>query len=138
MESTLMLVLTTLVELALLGAVAFFFIRLKKSEHILQTIQARQIEFVNKLHFNAQLETELMQSFERRQVELARLDELLAEKSRQLGQLVKNAETFTKSPRFLRQVILDGHGEGRMPAELARSTGLSVDEVELILSQSGN
>lgn len=134
----LLLVFFSLTELALLGMVGAFFLRLKRSEALVQSLQARQVELVNKLHVNAQLEQELVQSFRKRQEELSRLDRLLEERTKQLQALVRQAENYTRSPQFLRQIILTGHGEGKPVQALARATGLSVDEVEIIISQAGN
>jgi hypothetical protein len=36
----------------------------------------------------------------------------------------------------LRQVIISGNRQGKSPKELAKTTGLSVDEVELIIDQN--
>lgn len=139
MELThLLLVFFSFTELALLGVVGAFFLRLRKSESLVQSLQSRQVELVNKLHVNAQLEQELVQSFRNRQEELSRLDRLLEERTKQLQALVRQAEAYTRSPQFLRQIILTGHGEGKPVQALARATGLSVDEVEIILSQTGN
>ncbi|MEF2145006.1 MAG: hypothetical protein V3573_06135 [Desulfovibrionaceae bacterium] len=136
MELTdLLLVLFTLVELLLLSVVVAFFLRLKKSESLISTLQSRQEEFLNKLHFNAQLEHELVQSFRQRQDRLAELDEQLEKQTVHLEKLLKDAREFTKSPSFLRQIILTGHKEGASIKELARSSGLSIEEVQLILDQ---
>jgi hypothetical protein len=53
-----------------------------------------------------------------------------------MRRLLEQAETFTKSPQFLRQTILSGSKRGLSVQALAQSTGLSTDEVELILDQS--
>ena len=90
-----------------------------------------------KLDFNAKLEQELVGSFQRRQAELAELDQKLEERSRQLEKLVRKAEEFTRSPDFLRQVIVNGARRGQSPQALAKATGLSLDEVELILTRQG-
>lgn len=134
--STPLLLLFSVIELALLSVVILFFVRLKKSEKLLSHIQANQESFVNKLRFNAQLEQELMDSFKKRQAELLTLDEELEKKSDELRKLIKQAQEFTRSPQFLRQLILTGHREGKSAQLLAQKTGLSVDEVELIIDQS--
>ncbi len=100
-------------------------------------LQSRQQEFINKLQFNAQLENELVNTFEKRQEELSRLDQQLEEKSKKLEKIIKQAQEFSKSPQFLRQIILTGHRSGKSPSQLAKSTGLSIDEVELIIDQGG-
>ncbi|WP_022661890.1 hypothetical protein [Paucidesulfovibrio longus] len=138
MDATgLLLVGFTILELLLLCVVVAFFMRLKKSEAIISTLQSRQEEFLNKLHFNAQLENELVRSFQQRQERLGELDRQLETQAQRLEKLLAKAREFSKSPSFLRQIILAGHKDGVAPQELARSTGLSLEEVQLIIDQSG-
>lgn len=134
--SGILLVIFTVVELMLLCVVVAFFMRLKKSEAIISTLQARQEEFLNKLHFNAQLEQELVQSFRQRQDRLAELDGQLETQTKKLEKLLAQAREYGKSPSFLRQIILAGHKDGATPRDLARSTGLSLEEVQLIIDQA--
>jgi uncharacterized protein HemX len=136
--STLLLVFFSLTEIALLCIVIAFFVRLRKSEALLSRIQAKQEEFINRLHFNAQLENEMVATFEQRQGELAELNDELENKVRQLKKLMRQADEYTRSPQFLRQIVLDGHKSGKSPAQLARKAGLSLEEVELIINQSRN
>lgn len=131
----LLLVFFSITEIFLLVAIIFFFIRLKKSEELVTQLQSKQQEFINKLHFNAQLETELMNTFEERQEELAKLDELLDRKTKKLKKILSQAEEFSRSPQFLRQIIITGHKEGKPVNRLAKATGLSIEEVELIIDQ---
>lgn len=133
--SNLLLILFSITELVLLSVVIFFFVRLKKSEALVANLQARQEEFVNKLMLNAQLEQELVQTFEARQKELTKLDQQLEEKALRLKKIVKQAQNLSNSPQFLRQTILSGHKNGRSVKELAEMTDLSRDEVELIIDQ---
>ncbi|WP_027180437.1 hypothetical protein [Maridesulfovibrio bastinii] len=135
--TTLLLILLSLTELVLLTVVILFFIRLKKSESLLMELQSKQQEFINKLHFNAQLENELVNTFEKRQAELSILDKQLEEKSAKLEKIIKQAQEFSKSPQFLRQIILTGHRAGKSASQLAKGTGLTLDEVELIIDQGG-
>lgn len=132
------LVLFSLIELFLLVLVVVFFVRLRKSEALLNQLQAKQAEFLHKLQFNAQLEQELISSFESRQSELLDLDQQLEERSERLKKLIKQAEKFCNSPQFLREIILAGHKEGKSVAALSKATGLSTEEVELIIDQSGD
>ncbi|MBN2141322.1 MAG: hypothetical protein JW718_10000 [Desulfovibrionaceae bacterium] len=134
--SNLLLILFSITELVLLGVVIFFFLKLKKSEGLLLKIQANQDDFINKLRFNAQIEQELIQTFELRQEELMKLNEALEQKSRELKRLLDQAHEYSRSPQFLRQIILAGHARGESPQDLARATGLSVDEVEIIIDRS--
>ena len=49
---------------------------------------------------------------------------------------MKEAQEFSRSPDFLRQIIVNGSRRGQSPLALAKATGLSLDEVELILVQN--
>lgn len=126
----------TLVEFALFIMLLRFFRRLQKSEQLLTELQANQNSILDKLALNASLEQELMRSFAQRQQELTQLDLLLEERSSDLRKLLEQAEGVCRSPQFLRELILSGYRRGQTPGQLARSTGLSVEEVELILSQN--
>lgn len=128
---------STLVELVLLGLAIVFFGRLKKSEALLHSLQNRQQEFLNKLEASSRLEKEMISSFSERQEELIVLEEKLRLRVTEMRRLLEQADNFTKSPQFLRQIILSGYGRGQSAEALARATGLSVDEVELIIDQPG-
>lgn len=136
--TNLLLIACSLIEVVLLFVVAAFFSRLKKSEVLLTRLQSQHEAFVNKLTFSAQMEQEMIQTFAKRQEELSRLDATLEERAAELKGLVEHAEAFCRSPRFLRQVILAGSEQGKKPEELAKTTGLSVEEVKLILDQAGD
>ena len=137
MQITALLLLTlSVTELALLFVIIAFYLRLRKSEALITRMQTKQEEFLNKLRANAQLEQELVDSFDRRQDELARLDGQLTERVVVLNKLLKQADEYARSPQFLRQVIISGNRQGKSPKELAKTTGLSVDEVELIIDQN--
>ncbi|WP_319759158.1 hypothetical protein [Maridesulfovibrio sp.] len=130
-----LLIFFSVTEIALLITVIFFFLRLRKSEELVTQLQTKQEEFVKKLQFNTQLENELMNSFAERQEELAQLDMMLDRKSKKLKKILSQAEEFSRSPQFLRQIILTGHKEGKPISRLAKATGLSIEEVELIIDQ---
>ncbi|MBI9111524.1 hypothetical protein [Maridesulfovibrio ferrireducens] len=130
-----LLIFFSITEIILLIAIIFFFLRLKKSESLLNQLQSKQEEFINKLHFNAQLENEIVSTFEQRQLELAQLDLLLDNKTKKLKKILAQADEFAHSPQFLRQIIITGHKEGKPVSRLAKATGLSTEEVELILDQ---
>jgi len=134
--TALLLLALTVTELALLFVVIIFYLRLRKSETLIARMQTKQEEFLTKLRANAQLEQELVDSFERRQDELSRLDGQLTERVVILNKLLKQADEYARSPQFLRQVIISGNRQGKSPKELAKTTGLSVDEVELIIDQN--
>jgi uncharacterized protein HemX len=130
-----MIVLFTLAEMALLGAVLFFFVRLKRSETLLTKLQSNQEKLLLQLHQNAQLEQELVATFAQRQSELRTLDQRLEDRAETLRRLLEQAEGIVRSPQFLRELILNGRKKGLSPQKIALSAGLSVDEVELILAQ---
>lgn len=130
-----LLIFFSATEIILLIAVILFFMRLRKSEELVTKLQSKQQEFINKLHFNAQLENELMNTFEERQDELAKLDYQLDQKTKKLKKILAQAEEFSRSPQFLRQIIITGHKEGKPVTRLAKATGLSTEEVELIIDQ---
>ncbi|KAF5040409.1 hypothetical protein DSECCO2_533820 [anaerobic digester metagenome] len=112
-----------------------FYVKLKKSELLVRALQDKQQEFLQKLDFNARLEKEIVETFSKRQEELALLEDKLHQRSTEMRRLLEQAENFTKSPQFLRQTILSGFRRGQSAQALAQATGLSVDEVELILDQ---
>jgi len=126
---------STLIEALLLVLAGLFYVKFKKSEALLHTLQSRQQEFLQKLDFNARLEQEIVASFAKRQEELAALEEKLQNRAHEMRRLLEQAENFTKSPQFLRQTILSGFKRGQSVSALAQATGLSVDEVELIIDQ---
>jgi len=126
---------STLMEVLLIVLAVVFYGRLKKSELLVRSLQTRQAEFLQKLDANARLEKEIIETFARRQEELSALEEKLQFRATEMRRLLQQAENFTKSPQFLRQTILSGSKRGQSPEALAQATGLSVDEVELILDQ---
>ncbi|MDQ7830904.1 MAG: hypothetical protein RDU30_04170 [Desulfovibrionaceae bacterium] len=136
-ESYLILFLT-LSELALIVLVVLFFSRLRRSEGLLHRLQNNQEQLLEKLRLNAQLEQELVSSFKRRQAELMALDEQLEQRRMDLDRLLKQAREVSRSPQFLRQVIVNGHKKGQSIGALATSTGLAPDEVRLILEQASS
>lgn len=138
MSMELLLVLLTVFEVLLLGLVIVFFLRLRKSEEVLSKLRDKQEELLNKLRFNTQMERELVASFEERQAELAALDQALAARAKELSKLLKQAQEMSRSPEFLREIVLTGHRRGKSAQELARSTGMSVDEVEFIIEQAAS
>lgn len=131
-----LLAAVSLMELVLLALVIVFFFRLKRSEKSMNDLARKHDQMLNKLTFNAELEQELVSSFETRQQELVELDKELAAKAKELKKLIKQAESMSKSPDFLREIIFEGRRQGRTYTEIARSTGLSVEEVELIIEQA--
>ncbi|MDR0828352.1 MAG: hypothetical protein LBN33_10875 [Desulfovibrio sp.] len=113
-----------------------FFIRLRKSEELLVQLSRGQQGLMDKLRLNSELERELVQSFTVRQAELQRLNGELESHAASLRSLLEQAEKISRSPQLLRELIISGKKKGLGPAQLAKSVGLSVDEVELILAQT--
>jgi uncharacterized protein HemX len=129
------LAVSTAVEVLLIVLAIVFYLKLRKSELLVRSLQNRQQEFLQKLDFNSRLEKEIVESFTKRQEELSLLEEKLNQRTTEMRRLLEQAENFTKSPQFLRQTILSGFRRGQSAQALAQATGLSVDEVELILDQ---
>ncbi len=134
--SNLLLILFTFSEIVLLVVVILFFLRLKKSESLLSGLQAKQEEFIKRLQFNTQLENELVSTFAQRQQELVAINNDIEKRATELKKLVDMANEYSKSPQFMREIILNGHRSGKSPVQLAKSTGLSLEEVELIIDQA--
>ncbi|GAB7081016.1 hypothetical protein [Megalodesulfovibrio paquesii] len=135
MPQWIILVLTA-AEVLLLVLVAFFFMRLKRSEQIVLELQENQERLLQRLQFNAQLEHELVSSFTQRQQELVMLSENMERRTEELKLLLEKAERITRSSQTLRQMVIQGHRHGQSPKALAHATGLSLDEVALILKQA--
>jgi uncharacterized protein HemX len=132
-----LLALVTVFELVLFLLLLSFFRRLRRSEELLLKLQAGQTSLLANLEQNARLEKDLISSFVERQGELKRLDMQLEERAAALTRLLNQAEAVSRSPQFLRELILSGARQGKPPLELARAVGLSLDEVKLILAQAG-
>ena len=103
---------------------------------MLSRLQANQEDLLARLHRNAELELELVATFEQRQAELRILEQRLADRAESLRRLLEQAEGIVRSPQFLRELILNGRKKGLTAQKIALSTGLSMDEVELILTQA--
>lgn len=139
MNETIFLILIiacSLLELLLLAGALFFYFRLKHSESLLNTLQDNQQSLLARIEMNARLEREIVATFAQRQAELRELDGKLEERARDLRRLMEQAEGIARSPQFLREIILNGRKKGLSPRQIARNSGLSVDEVELILAQN--
>lgn len=134
--SDILLILFTASEIVLLGVVIIFFLRLRKSEALLSGMQTKQEEFIKRLQFNTQLENELVATFEQRQLELAEISEKVEKRTAELEKLVDLANDYCKSPQFMREIIINGHKAGKSPVQMAKGTGLSLEEVELIIDQA--
>ena len=130
------LVAASAAEVLFLLILFWFFSRLKRSESLLNELQANQERLLAKIDINSQLEQELMESFGARQQELMQLDAQLEERSKELKRLLSEAKGVTRSPGLLREIITSGYKAGRSKVELAKSTNLSIDEVSLILSKN--
>ena len=134
--SQLILLFISVSEVLLLILLVVFYLRLRKSEALLNTMQAGQEALVAKMHFNAELEQEIVESFAKRQKELQSLEHQLETRAQELRSLLEQAEAVSRSPQFLRELILTGRKKGQTIPQLAKATGLSIDEVELILMEA--
>lgn len=132
-----LLVIISIAELFLFFLLLRFFVRLRKSEALLLQLSEDQQSLMDKLRTNAELERELMQSFSLRQSELQQLNSRMESKAQELHALLEQVETASRSPQFLRELIIKGSRKGRTPPQLAKATGLSLDEVQFILAQAG-
>lgn len=132
----LILIVISLAEIALFVLLLRFFNRLRKSEQMLLSLSEDQQALMDKLRTNAELEKELVQTFAMRQASLQQINLQLEERSAELRGLLEQAQAMSRSPQFLRELIISGARKGRTPEQLAKATGLSLDEVELILAQA--
>ena len=128
--------LVTLAECVLIVLVLLFFGRLKRSEALIFRLQSNQEQMLERMYRNAALEQELVASFAQRQEQLQTLNQKLEDRATTLQRLLEQAEGITRSPHFLREIILNGHRKGLSPAQIAQRTGLAEDEVELILNRT--
>lgn len=138
MNNTLIFVLIagfSILELVVLVGVLFFYLRLRRSEAMLNSLQGNQDALLARIEMNARLEREIVATFAQRQAELQNLDKKLEERALELRRLLEQAEGISRSPQFLRELILNGRRKGLSSRQIARNSGLSVDEVELILTQ---
>jgi len=132
----LLLLCSSVLELIILGGVLFFYLRLKKSESLMHMLQDNQSKLLARIETNARLEREVVDSFAQRQIELEELNTKLEDRAQALRRLLEQAEGITRSPQFLREIILNGRKKGYSAQQIARNAGLSVDEVKLILAQN--
>jgi len=127
---------TTGIELVLLAVLIGLIVRVRRSERFMAQLRQNQQELLEKMQFNAQLEQELVSSFEERQEQLRTLDRRLHKRTEELNNLLAQADKYCQSPQLIRQIILSGYKRGETPAVLARKTELSVEEVEWIIEQN--
>lgn len=126
----------SVLEMLLLAGALVFYIRLRHSESLLNTLQDNQQSLLARIEMNARLEREIVATFAQRQAELRELDSKLEARATELRRLLEQAEGIARSPQFLREIILNGRRKGLSAKQIARNAGLSVDEVELILAQN--
>lgn len=139
MNETLFIILIiscSVLEILLLAGALVFYLRLKHSESLLNTLQDNQQSLLARIEMNARLEREIVATFAQRQAELRELDSRLEARASELRKLMEQAEGIARSPQFLREIILNGRSKGLSSRQIAKNAGLSVDEVELILAQN--
>ena len=90
----------SVLELMVLGGVLFFYLRLRRSEAMLNALQGNQEALLARIEMNARLEREIVATFAQRQAELQNLDEKLEERARDLRRLLEQAEGISRSPQF--------------------------------------
>ncbi len=127
------IVLLTIAEIVLIVLVFMFFLRLKKSEEVVQKLQENQDLLLERVYRNAALEQELVATFSQRQEQLASLIPRVEERIVHMQKLLSQAEGITRSPQFLRELIANSKKKGMSAQQIAAKTGLSKDEVELIM-----
>ncbi len=132
-----LIILSGIFEIVLIAIIITIFIKLRTSQALLLELQDKQKGLLSRLDFNAKLEKELVSNFEERQKQLAQLDARLEQRAKTLQELLKQADAFTNSPVFLKQTVLNGYRRGQTVHDLARTTGLSIDEIEVIIDQEG-
>jgi uncharacterized protein HemX len=133
--NALFLLLLTAAELALIVLVFLFFLRLRRSEQILSSLQANQDDLLDRMLRNAALEQEMVATFAQRQEQLIQLNNRMEERVAVLRRLLEQAEGISRSPHFLREVILNCRRKGQSTEQIAKNTGLARDEIELILNR---
>ncbi len=138
MLSLWVVILFSFFELVLLTAILIFFWRLKRSEQLMHSLQSNQELLLARLQHNTELERELVATFAQRQAELRALDTKLEEKVVDLRRLITQAEGISRSPQFLRELILNQRNRGMSARQIAKNAGLTVDEVDLILTQTND
>lgn len=131
-------ILLSCFEVVLLTLVIVFFQRLKRSESVLNTLQDKQQNLLNKLDFNSRIEEQLMETFRERQNELIRLADDIERKSDELRSLIKQADSISHSPRTKRQAVINAYRRGMSARQIAKAMNLSEDEVELMLMETGS
>lgn len=99
-------------------------------------LHENQNDLLQRIEMNARLEHEIVATFGQRQVELEELNTKLEDRAQTLRRLLEQAEGISRSPQFLREIILNGRKKGLSTKQIARNAGLSIDEVELILAQN--
>ncbi len=132
--SPILLVILTVLEFVLIGLVLVFFSRLKKSEEIIAALQENQEELLEKVYKNAYLEQELLETFKKRQESIAQLIPLMEARINTMQKLLSQAEGISRSPQFLREIIQNSKQKGLSIEQIAINTGLSKDEIELIIN----
>ena len=132
----LLIIACSILELILLCGALLFYWRLRRSGKLLNSLQDSQQTLLARIEMNARLEKEIVATFAQRQAELRELDSKLEQRANDLRRLMAQAEGITRSPQFLREIILNGKRKGLSSRQIAKNAGISVDEVELILAQN--
>ncbi len=86
----LFLLLISCIEIILLIVIVVLFVKLRRSENLIQQLRQNHNDLMEKLEFNAQLEKELVSSFNERQEALRELDQQLRKRENDLKKLLEN------------------------------------------------
>ena len=132
----LLIIACSILELFLLCGALLFYWRLRRSVNLHKSLQDIQQTLLARIEMNARLEKEIVATVAQRQAELRELDSKLEQRANDLRRLMAQAEGITRSPQFLREIILNGKRKGLSSRQIAKNAGISVDEVELILAQN--
>ncbi|MGL4721889.1 MAG: hypothetical protein ACRCV3_01135 [Desulfovibrionaceae bacterium] len=131
----LLLVFTSVVECFLLGALIFFYKKIKATENLITNLQSNQHRFISMLNENSSLEHDFMVSFSEHIKNLEILDTATQKRILQLEALLQNADSIIHSPQLLRSLIIQKTEEGISKEELSQKMGISLQDIELILTR---
>ncbi|MDE7469404.1 MAG: hypothetical protein K2M30_03855 [Desulfovibrionaceae bacterium] len=129
------LVFFSCVEIALFFALVLFYKKVKTSENLVANLYKNQHTFLQMLNENSSFEQEFEKSFAQHIEHLRALDRETRKRIERLESLLSHADTFIQSPAVLRETILQGLRQGISKERLAHTTGISIQEVEIIATR---
>ena len=129
------LVFFSCVEIALFLALVLFYKKVKTSENLVANLYKNQHTFLQMLNENSSFEQEFEKSFAQHIEHLRALDRETRKRIERLENLLSHADTVIQSPAVLRETILQGLRQGISKERLAHTTGISIQEVEIIATR---